>query len=72
MFGLKFEFEDLQATSEEYYQWSGVVFEYDFGPWKGGQKLYCLSYEFESSTLTEYDETNKIVHRIQTELRPCT
>lgn len=59
--------DQSDATSFLYYD---VEFKRDFGSFKKGDKVKCLSLDLEESLLTEFDEDGGILRSVRVELRP--
>jgi hypothetical protein len=47
-----------------------VEFKRDFGPFKKGDKVQCVSLDLEESLLAEFDEDGGILRSVKVELRP--
>lgn len=45
-------YTELYDACSEYFQFGGVVFLRDFGPWKKGDKIECISFNIEENAET--------------------
>jgi hypothetical protein len=59
------EINNIDEISFEQFQLSPTKFLIDFGPWKKGQEVNCISFCFDEGTIKEFNEEGYIVKQAE-------